>query len=155
MLLPWGCPVRASLARVPHGKGGPACLWGSSGAAVGPGCAAPAWLCQAATAWQLAHGLTSPQGTRFPPWRIRARPRCHLHLWGLACPGPPPHPPGASSHLWLRWPGRVWVPQPGAAKAPNHTETGKSPSFSFCYWKLRAWEGESETLPMHMAVLGQ
>lgn len=56
---------------------------------------------------------------------------------------PPPHPPGASSHLWLCWPGRVWVPWPGAAKAPNHVETGKSPSFSFCYWKLRAWEGDS------------
>lgn len=92
MVLPWGCPARASLARVPHGKGGPACPWGASGAAVGPGCAAPAWLCQAATAWQLAHGLTSPQGTRFPPWRIRAQPRCHLRLWGLACTGPPTPP---------------------------------------------------------------
>lgn len=82
MVLPWGCPVRASLARVPRGKGGPACPWGSSGAAVGPGCAAPARLCQAATAWQLAHGLMSPQGTHFPPWRIRAWPRAPLGTLG-------------------------------------------------------------------------
>ena len=146
-------PWKGGVLHVPGGR--VVLPWGRGGSAATQDSAAPAQLCQAAATWQLTHGLMSPQGTPFPPRRRRARPRASLRAVdatlrsrGLACPGPP-HPPGACSRLRLRWPGRMWVPRPGAAKAPNHTEMGKRPSFSPCYWKRRGWEGESKTLPTH------